>query len=96
MTVSNLLCGVMVFDVVHSTLSGEKWHNTLLPLVGFEPSTFSVVAQTANHYIHHQGTHTHKTNSVMNILKTFLRKPQKNDAVELYIKKRSKIKISTQ
>ena len=59
--------GVMVFDVVHSTLSGEKWHNTFLPLVGFEPTTSSVVAQTANHthththtYIHtHTHTHTH-------------------------------------
>ena len=33
-------------------------------------------------------------NGAMTMLKTFLRKPQKNDAVVLYIKKRQKLKIS--
>ena len=42
----------MVFDVVHSTLSGEKWHNTFLPLVGFEPTTSTVVAQSAEEVRH--------------------------------------------
>ena len=54
--------GVMVFDVVHGTLSGEKWHNTFLPLVGFEPTTSRVVAQTANNFTTREHTthaHTH-------------------------------------
>ena len=40
----------MVFNVVHSTLSGEKWHQTFLPRLGFEPTIFSVVVQTAKYY----------------------------------------------
>ena len=48
--------GVIEFNVVRSTLSGEKWHKTFLPQVGFEPTTFTVVGQTANYYTTNEHT----------------------------------------